>query len=251
MSVSDLWEEYSKTKSNEVRNEIARSYQNFINYIVARLLVPLPSGLEKDDLAQYGFFGLIEAIEKYNPNQGASFETYAGLIIKGRIMDRIRDYGKRTGGPSRTSVKKSKMIEKATKDLEGKFKRQPTSEEIAEELNLELEQYFKMLSEISVNVQVSLDKMVGVEENLPAIEVIKNEVSVNPEDKTMREEEEELLAKAIDDLPEKERIIVIFYYYEELTLREIGDYLNLSESRISQLHTQAIIRLKSKMQGVE
>lgn len=251
MPVSELWEEYYKTKSKEIRNKIASEYLNFVNYLSSRMMVSFPPGLEKEDINQYGFFGLIEAIENYDLKQGAKFETYAAMIIKGRIMDRVRDYGKKTGGPSRTSVKKTKMIEKATKDLEESLGRHPTSQEIADELDLELKQYYKMLGEINVSTQMSLDKMVGQEENLATIEVVKNVNSIEPEERFINEENNSLLAKSIEELPEKERLIVTFYYYEELTLKEIGMLLNLSESRISQIHTQAMIRLRNRMQGDE
>lgn len=249
MSVSNLWEEYSRTKSSDLRNRISTHYINFVKFLASRIIIPLPSGLEKEDLEQYGFFGLMEAIEKYDEQMGAKFETYAGKIINGRMIDRIRDYGKTSGGQTRTSVKKSKMLEEATKILEKKLGRHPTAQEIADEMDLTIEQYYKMLNDVGTYMQFSLDKMVGLNDNLPSIEVVKNENSVIPEEKVLKEERFELLEKAIDELPEKERMIVIFYYHEELTLKEIGNFFDLSESRISQLHTQAMIRLKSKMQG--
>lgn len=251
MAVSELWEEYWKTKSCETRNKIAEEYRYFINIIVARNMAPLPAGLEKEDLVQYGFFGLMEAIEKYDSNHGAKFETFAWRIINGRIVDRIRNYGKVGGGPSRTSVKKTKEIETATRLLEEKLGRHPSSEEIANELAISLEQYYKMLSDISVNVQISLDKMIGIDDNLSAIEVVKNENSIDPEENMLMTEYGELLAEAIDGLPEKERMVIIFYYYEGLTLKEIGTFMNLTESRISQIHTQAILRLQSKFKGAD
>lgn len=251
MTVSELWEEYSKTKSYETRNKIAEEYRNLLNVIVARIMVPLPAGLEKEDLVQYGFFGLIEAIEKYDPNQDTKFETIAWKIINGRIIDRIRNYGKVTGGPSRTSVKKAKVIEAATRKLEAELGRHPTSAEIANEMNIPLESYYKMLNDISVNMQISLDKMVGIDEKMPTIEVVKNEKSVNPEEDLLHMERGEFLAKAIEELPEKERMVVTLYYYEELTLKEIGKLMNRVESRISQIHTQAILRLRSKFKGAD
>lgn len=251
MTVSELWEDYSKAKTKEVRNMIAKEYLGFVNYITSRMMIPLPSGLEKEDMVQYGFFGLIEAIENYDSKLGAKFETYAAMVIKGRIMDRVRDYGKKAGGPSRTAVKKSKIIEVATKSLEVKLGRSPLPEEIAEELEVTMDQYYKMLSDIGITMQISLDKMIGHDENMQAIEVIKNDSASTPEDRYLSRENGEVLAKAIDEMPEKERMIVIFYYYEELTLKEIGKQLNLSESRISQLHTQAMLRLRNKIQGGE
>lgn len=247
MTVSELWEAYYKTKDKDIRNELANNYRNFVGYLASRIIDPLPSGLEKEDLAQYGFFGLLEAIEKYDQTRDAKFETFAGIIIHGRMRDRMREYGKNTGGPSRTSVKKYKRIEIATKTLERKLGRHPSGEEIANEMEMTVEQYNRMLSQIGTHTQISLDKMIGHNDNLASVEVVKNESSVNPEEKMLKEERGELLATAIDELPPNERMVVILYYYEDLTLKEIGNFLNLSESRISQLHTQSMIRLKTKM----
>lgn len=251
MSVSELWEKYSKTKSRDIRNKIVEQYINFVSYLVARMMVQLPNGMDREDLFQYGVFGLIDAVERFEPKEGAKFETFAAIKIKGAIIDRIREYGKKGGGPSRTDIKKSKIIEKAIKKLEKEHGRNPNSNEIANELGLSLEEYNKLLGNISILTPVSLDKMVGLNDNLPAVEVIENVESVNPEDKVIKQEYYDRLAQEIEKLPPKEENIISLYYYHELTLKEIGKCMDLTEGRISQLHTQSLLRLKNKLSGGE
>lgn len=244
----EIWQEYSKTRSSILRNKIIEHYMEFVSKMVGKLFTnQLPTGMDKEDLYQFGVCGLIEAVDRYDLSLGAKFETYASWRIKGAIVDGIRSYGKTSGAPSRTAIEKMKMLEKAIQNLERKFKRHPTQKEIAEELQMTTKEYNKLLADISVGVQISLDKMVGLDDNLPAIEVIKNEKGLIPEEEFVNEEYIKLLEKAIDDLDEKEKLIISLYYYEELTLKEIGQILNLSEGRISQMHTLAVTRLKAKI----
>jgi RNA polymerase sigma factor for flagellar operon FliA len=205
--------------------------------------------MNKEDLIQYGVCGLIEAVERFDPNQGAKFETYAAQRIRGAVLDQIRHYGKTSGGLSRSAMSKLKMVEKATRKLETELKRHPNSKEIADELNMSMDEYSKVLGEISYGTQISLDEMVGLDRNISAVEIIKNDNIAIPEDEIIDTESNKLLGEAINGLPEKENIIIYLYYYEEMTLKEIGEYLNLSESRISQLHTQAMLRLRNKLTG--
>lgn len=249
LTEQQLWEEYTRTKTQVVRNELVKRYIHFVGYLVGRIVSQLPTGLTKDDLIQFGICGLIEAIERFDPKQGAKFETYASIRIQGSIKDQIRYYGKYSGGLSRSAMAKSKMIDEAIKKLEKKLSRHPQSKEVADELNISLDEYSKLLSEIGVGVQISLDDMVGTGDNLSVVQVIKNESSTVPEEEYLNLENNELLAEAINDLPDKERLVIIYYYYEELTLKEIGHILNLSEGRISQLHGEAMKKLKIKLQG--
>lgn len=245
------WEEYLKTRSNKLRNEIVKEYTGFVKYLTGRVIQQLPPGLTKEDLVQYGIYGLIDAVERFDPKQGAKFETYASQRIRGAILDQVRYYGRAGGGLSRSSMEKSKMIERATKKLEEKHKRNPTSQEIADELGLEMKDYNKMLSDVSYGSQISLDQLIGTDQNTTAVQVIKNESVISPEEAAIEDETKDLLSMAIDELPEKEQKIIFLYYYDEMTLKEIGIYLGLSESRISQLHTQAMLRLRNKMTGGE
>jgi len=249
LTEQQLWDEYMKTKSPSVRNELVKRYIHFVGYLVGRIINQPQTGLTKDDLIQFGVCGLIDAIERFDPKQGAKFETYASIRIQGSIRDQIRYYGKYSGGLSRSAMSKSKMIDEAVKKLEKKLARHPSSKEVADELNVTMDEYTKLLSEIGVGIQISLDDMVGTGDNLSVVQVIKNESSVIPEEEYLHSENNELLAEAINDLPEKERLVIIYYYYEELTLKEIGHILNLSEGRISQLHGEAMKKLKIKLQG--
>lgn len=246
-----LWDEYIKTRTNEARNAIVEQYLSFVAFLVNRNIKELPPGLQKEDLLQFGVCGLIEAVEKFDPNQGAKFETYATWRINGAMVDQIRYFGKTGGGLSRSSMRKLKWVEETTKKLEGELKRHPSSQEIADGLGVTFPEYSKILAELSQGVQFSLDELVGFNEPVSVEQFIKNERSVIPEEEYLLSERHELLGKAIDELPENEKKVVVCYYYNEMTLAEIAEYLERSEGRISQLHTQAMIRLRNKLSGGE
>lgn len=243
----ELWERYSKEKSSEIRNEIAENYINLVKYLAHRVIGTLPNGMDREDLIQYGYLGLFEAIEKYDSNKGA-FETYASFIIKGRLYDRIREYRRNSGGLSRTNINKMKEIEKATSELQKELGRSPSTEEIALKMGVDMNKYYKMLNDVGSTTMISLDKMVGIEENLSTMDIIKDNKQESPEEFLIKEERKKIIAESIEQLPRKERLIVELYYYEKLKLNDIGEILGLSESRISQLHTQAMLRLKTKLQ---
>jgi RNA polymerase sigma factor FliA len=247
--LSKLWNHYLATRCKETRNEIVKEYAGLVNHLVRRMIQQLPPGMSREDLVQFGLYGLIEAVERFNPNLGAKFETYASRRIKGAIIDQIRHTSKVNGGMTRSSMAKYKQLEGATRKLEGVLKRHPTSQEVADELAISVEEYYKLLGEISYKTQLSLDEMVGMDRNIATVEIIRDESGVEPEEHCLYEENNQLLAKAIDELPVKEKIVITLYYYEELTLKEIGEYLNLTTPRISQLHTQAMIRIRSKLVG--
>lgn len=245
----ELWNKYIKEPSIENRNKIAENYINLVKYLAKRIIVPLPSGLAKEDLIQYGFLGLFEAIDKYDMEKG-SFETYASYIINGRLYDRIREYRRNSGGLSRTNIGKMKTIEKATNELQKELGRTPSTEELAEHLEMDLPRYYKMLNDVGATTMVSLDKLVGVEENISTIEIIRDQKQESPEEELFKKEKRNILVKSIEELPTNEKMIVELYYYEKLKLNEIGEIMGLSESRISQLHTQAMIRLRTKIKDV-
>jgi RNA polymerase sigma factor FliA len=247
-SLVRLWEEYQQDKALDIRNQIVKQYVEdaFVNKLLGRMIINVPNGLEREDLIQFGICGLIDAVEKYDPTQGAKFETYASRRIQGSIIDQIRVFGKTNGNLSRSAMSKVKRIEEAVRSLEQEFGKQPSSSEVAAKLNIPETEYYKMLTDIGVGVKISLDDMVG-EDDLSLVQVIKNENSPIPEDEFEMEEKFELLARSIEDLPKKEKSIIRLYYYDAMNLKEIGFILGLSEGRISQLHTQAILRLKMKM----
>lgn len=250
MTVSELWDDYMNTKSREARNGLVKEYIGFVGYLVNKLPDP-PSGIEKEDLIQFGVFGLIEAIERFDPKQGYKFESYASRRINGSIVDQIRYFGKTNGGLSRSLVVKQKKIKEVISILNLKLKREPSTNEIIEALGWTKEEYNKTLSLIGNGGHVSLDKMIGIDDNMSTIEVIENKNSTVPEEELLKEEYKERLAEALDKLEEKQKIIMTLIYYKEWTLKEVGKYLNLSESRISQIHSEAILRLQSKMMSEE
>lgn len=247
MTVSELWEEYMNTRSIETRNQLVEKYLNFVGYLVGRIINQLPPGMERDDLIQFGVCGLIGAVEKYNPAMGAKFETYASRRIKGAIIDEIRHHGKSNGGLTRTMVAKQKAIEEAINVLEQQMGRQPKALEIADYLGYTMEEYNKVLGTIGARNHMSLDRMVGYDDSMSVMEVIQDEESPVPEQNFLQQEFKTILGETINELPEKEKIVIILYYYENWTLKEIGKYLNLSEPRISQLHTQSMMRMRAKL----
>lgn len=249
LTEEQLWMEYEKNKSKEIRNELVTRYISYVSYLVRRIIQKLPTGLTRDDLVQFGIYGLIEAVERFDSTQGATFKTYASIRIKGSIKDQIRTYGRYNGGLSRSAMTKAKTIDAAVKKLEILLKRHPTPQEVAKEMEMDIEEYMTLLNGTSTVSQISLDDIVGNSENLSVVQIIKDEKSKIPEEEFLMNEYHELLSKSIDELPEKERMVVIYYYYEELTLKEIGHILGLTEGRISQIHGEAMRKLKIKMQG--
>lgn len=245
----EIWANYSKTKSREIRNEIIENYYKYVNYIVNRLMIKKPDGITRDDLVQLGLMGLMEAVDRYDYTVGAKFESFATKYIHGRIVDEIRKYVSANGGPTRTTLAKIKRVEEAIRHVENRIQRDASIQEIADELNLTIEDYYKLLGDITVATTLSLDKMVGVDENMSAMEVIPNDDSVEPEKELIKKEKVEKLIKEISALPPKEYRIIVSYYYEELTLKEISYQLGLTQGRISQLHANTLMRLKSRMEG--
>lgn len=246
-----LWDEYIKTRSRKVRNEIVKEYLKFVTFLVNKNIKELPPGLQKEDLLQYGICGLIEAVEKFDPQQGNKFESYATWRIQGAMVDQIRYFGRTGGGLSRSSIRKLKWVEETTKKLEIELGRHPSSQEIADTLGLTGDEYSKLLGDLSQGVQFSLDELVGQDEPVSVEQFIKNDRSKIPEDEYLLSERQEQLGIAIDELPENEKKVIVCYYYNDMKLAEIAQYLHLSEGRISQLHTQAMIRLRNKLSGGE
>ncbi|QST03054.1 FliA/WhiG family RNA polymerase sigma factor (plasmid) [Pontibacillus sp. ALD_SL1] len=240
-----LWSNYLKTRTVKLRNVLIEHYMDFVNYLVGRVMV-IPQGMDREDVKQCGLWGLIKAIEIFDPTSGHKFESYAYKRIMGEIMDQFR-YNAKLNGNSRSSLAKRKKIDRVTHELEQLLGRHPTNQELAEALGLGVQEYEKWQATIAMTVPLSLDKMVGMEENLPAMEVITDRETATPEELLKQSERNNLLAKAIDELPEKERLIISLYYYEELTLKEIGRILDLTEGRISQIHTTTMFKLRHQL----
>lgn len=240
MELTNLWEVYSRTKDAGIREELILKYTYLVKYVAGRLYASYGNNVEFDDLVSYGIFGLIDAIDKYDLSRGVKFDTYAQLRIRGAIIDQLREID----WLPRSIRQKSKEMEKAYSCLEKELGRPATDEEMAESLGLTVEEFQKKIQHLSTYSIVSLDDL--LEQKREVNSMLDDNQIQTPENEVENAEVKEILADAINNLPEKEKIVVSLYYYEELTYKEIGKILNISESRVSQLHTKAIIRLKNR-----
>jgi RNA polymerase sigma factor for flagellar operon FliA len=242
-----LWAEYKEDHSHEAREKVILHYAPLVKYVAGRVSTGLPPSVEFGDLVSYGVFGLLDAIEKYDPSRGIKFETYAIARIKGAIIDELRadDWVPR-------SVRfKAREIEKAYMALEGELRRVPTDQEVARKLGITVDEYLNLLSKMSLISLVALDELWTVSGDKPdkiSLADIVEDVKVKDPSKTFEiEEMKDMIAEAINRLPERERIVVTLYYFEGLTMREIGEVLSVTESRICQMHTKAILRLRARL----
>ncbi|MCI9315138.1 MAG: FliA/WhiG family RNA polymerase sigma factor [Lachnospiraceae bacterium] len=239
-----LWEEYAKAKSPEVREKIILEYAPLVKVVAGRLSMYLGYNVEYEDLVSYGIFGLIDAIDKFDFLKDVKFETYASLRIRGAILDQIR----KMDWIPRTIRQKQKKIDAVIREVEARCGRTATDEEIAEGLGISGDEYLDWQSQMKITNVVSLNEFLEQGSEVP------NEASHtrssqfdSPEQVLERDELKKMLAEALELLTEKERKVILLYYYEELTLKEISSILEVSESRISQLHTRALQKMKVKM----
>ncbi len=238
----ELWDEYSRTKSPEVRERIILEYAPLVKVVAGRLSMYLGYNVEYDDLVGYGIFGLIDAIDKFDFMKEVKFETYASLRIRGAILDQIR----KMDWIPRTIRQKQKKIDTVIKEIEAAKGRNATDEEIAEGLGITEEEYLEWQSQMKITNIVSLNEYL---EQGSEVSVEYNNTSQfdSPETVLEKGELKKILGEALELLTEKERKVIVLYYYEELTLKEISNILEVSESRISQLHTRGLQKMKTKM----
>ncbi len=239
--LSEIWSEYLKDKTQKnLRDTLIVQYIYLTRYVVGRIKMNLPPNFAIEDIASYGVEGLIDAVEKYSPDKGARFETYAIMRIRGNIIDKIRA----EDWIPRQMRRKIKEVNTAVEFLRQKLGRTPSIDEVAVELNMEKEKVEAILSDTQT-VGSIYDKKGTSEDSLAVIDTIEDSKLVDPltnlEDKDTKKD----LQVALKRLPERERLIMVLYYHENLTLKEIGDTLELSESRVCQLHSQAIMKLRN------
>ena len=239
-----LWEEYARTKSPEIRENIILEYAPLVKVVAGRLSMYLGYNVEYEDLVSYGIFGLIDAIDKFDFLKDVKFETYASLRIRGAILDQIR----KMDWIPRTIRQKQKKIDAVIKDIEVRYGRNATDDEIAEGLGITGDEYLDWQSQMKITNVVSLNEFLeqGSEVSNEASHT-KSTHFDSPEEVLERDELKKKLAEALETLTEKERRVIVLYYYEELTLKEISNILEVSESRISQLHTRALQKMKGKL----
>ena len=237
-----LWQDYAKTKSAEIREKLILEYAPLVKLVAGRLSMYLGYNVEYDDLVSYGIFGLIDAIDKFDYTKPVKFETYASLRIRGAILDQIR----KMDWIPRTIRQRQKQIDAAMKEFELAHGRQATDAELALSLGIKEEEYVEWQSQMKVTNVVSLNEFMEQGSDVPN----KRDASshyAQPEEAYEQNELKEVLKDALELLTEKERRVIELHYYEELTLKEISVVLEVSESRISQLHTKALQKMKGKM----
>lgn len=236
-----LWELYSKKKSPEIREKIILEYAGLVKIVAGRLSIYLGYNVEYDDLVGYGTFGLIDAIDKFDYEKGVKFETYASLRIRGAILDQIR----KMDWIPRTLRQKQKKLDTAYQKIENLYGRIATDEELATELDISITELETWQNQTKISNLVSLDEY--MEQGEGRLESNYSGDYAQPEKVVEKQELKELLLNALEYLTEKEKKVIVFYYYEDLTLKEISSILEVSESRISQLHTKAIQKMKIKL----
>jgi len=241
-----LWKKYKRTKNRGLKEEIVKRYLYLVKYVAGRVAIGLPPNVEFNDLVSYGILGLFDAINKYDVTQGNKFETYAVSRIRGSIMDELR----KLDWAPRLLRKKAREIEKKSRELEDKLGRAPGDDDVAKGLKISVDELNNIYSELSSTTFLSLDEVWQNDEGnkpISRLQTIEDSIHSNQFQFVHQSEVKELLANAIDDLPEREKLVVVLYYYENLTLREIGEILNVSESRVCQIHTKVVLRLRAHL----
>ena len=235
-----LWGEYSKAPNTQLREQLIIEYARLVKVVAGRLSMYLGYNVEYDDLVSYGIFGLIDAIDKFEYGKGIKFETYASLRIRGAILDQIR----KMDWIPRSLRQKKKKMDAALNKLESELGRPATDDELAKELEISVDELMNWQGQAKISNVVSLDEFVeaGGEKG---IEQGKGSHFEAPEEVVEKKELRDMLAKSLDCLTDKEKKVILLYYYEELTLKEISKVLEVSESRISQLHTKALQKMKA------
>jgi RNA polymerase sigma factor FliA len=245
--IRDLWRRFKQEGDQQARDRLILAYAPLVKYVAGRMGSGLPAHIEEADLISYGLLGLIGALERFDPEREIKFETYAIARIKGSIIDELRSLD----WVPRSVRSKAREIERICALLENRLQRAPTDEEIATELGLSLPEFQHTLTQISNTSLVALDELWAISgsdgDTASLIDTIEDPKSRDPSRMLDVSEMKSRLAAAIDALPPREKVVIALYYYENLTLREIGEVLGVTESRVSQLHTKAILRLKGRL----
>ncbi|MDQ3646959.1 MAG: RNA polymerase sigma factor WhiG [Actinomycetota bacterium] len=249
-SVTLAWDDYKATGATKARDQLILNYSPLVKYVAGRVAVGLPANIEQTDLISYGIFGLIDAIDKYDRGRNIKFETYAISRIRGAIIDELRaiDWVPR-------SVRyKAREVEKAYAALENKLKRPPSDAEIAGEMGISVDELNHIYTQLSSVSLIALDELMSVEgdkgDKLSLLETLEDTKTAGPMEAFESEEMKEILVGAINRLPEREKKVITFYYFAGLTLAQIGEVLGVTESRVCQIHTKAVLGLKGKITEV-
>ena len=245
-SVADIWADYKQHGTREARERLILHYAPLVKFVAGRVAAGLPQNIEQSDLVSYGIFGLIDAIDKFDPARGYKFETYAISRIKGAIIDELRSID----WVPRSVRAKARAIERAYSKLENELRRSPEDREVAAELGMTEEELAAILSQISFVGIVALDELLSASADRSGGATVGDTIADrtnNPVEAFESEEMRHVLADAINRMPDRERLVLTLYYYEGLTLAEIGAVLGVTESRVCQIHTKAIFQLRGRL----
>ncbi len=247
MAIEQVTEEIEITTEN--REEVIKQYSPMIKYVANRIAMRLPPHIEMDDLVSVGVLGLIDAITKYDPTRGAKFKTYAEFRVRGAILDELRSMD----WVPRSVRQKASNIDSVVQKLQSKLGRPPEDEEVAGEMGISLDQFFDTLNETKSMPVLSLEglgiaKETGEQQSL--LDCLAGKSDTDPQIQIRLNELKEIIAQAIDTLPEQARLMISLYYYEELTMKEIGAVLDVTESRVSQIHSKAVFKLCTELKAL-
>ncbi len=241
-----LWLAYRSTPTSEIREQLILRYAPLVKYVAGRMAVGMPSNVERGDLTSYGMFGLLDAIEKFNVDTGFKFETYAVRRVRGAIVDELRSMD----WVPRSVRRKARDIERAITKLQTLLNRAPSDEELALELEMSDEQLADALTQISMTSVAALDSALGSSDGgtLTVVDTVVDHDAVTPDEALDRSVLRELLRDAVDRLTEREQQVVALYYFEGMTLAQVGEVLGVTESRVCQIHSKAILSMRTKLE---
>ncbi len=249
IELRELWRRYKSVADDRARERLVVAYSPLVKYVAGRMASGLPAHVEESDLISYGLVGLISAIQRFEPERDVKFETYAITRIKGAIIDELRSLD----WVPRSVRARAREIERVNSRLEHRLQRAPTDEEMAVELDMSVEDFQDALLQISNSSVAALDELWTVSDasgdQVSLLDTLQDPDAPDPAQVMDMTDLKDRVADAIGRLPEREKLVVALYYYENLTLREIGEVLGVTESRVSQLHTKAVLRLRSRLSG--
>ena len=246
----ELWVKYCKSRDIKLREYFVKKYSPLVKYVAGKIAIGLPQTVEFDDLVSYGVLGLLDAIERFDPKRNIKFKTYAMTRIRGAIIDELRSID----WIPRSVRKKAKELEAVIGELESKLGRAAEDDELANALGINAAELQKLFTEIGGTTIVSMNDVwfLGSDDDeISMIESVESSNVLNPDVMVQKEEVKKIIIDVINCLPEKEKQVIVLYYYEDLTLKEIGEVLSITESRVSQLHTKAILRLRGKLSKIK
>jgi RNA polymerase sigma factor for flagellar operon FliA len=241
--VSGLWERFKASHDDRTRERLIIHYSPLVKFVAGRVGVNLPRSVDQADLVSYGIFGLIDAIDKFEPERGFKFETYAINRIKGAILDELRSLD----WVPRSVRARAREMERSMQELEHRLQRTPTDEELAAHMGMPVDDLRDDLAEISNLGVVALDELLSPDSGSSLGDMVADPHGLSPEAAFQKEENRRILADALNRLPERERLVLTLYYFEGLTLAEIGEVLGVTESRVCQIHAKSVLSMRNRM----